>query len=94
MTVIDAELFVQAQDVEGDREALLEETLRQVPGVRFVSPRSHDDPTAAACVQIAFDPTLTNPVAIKEVLARHGFTVLLARESDSADESQPAPPSA
>jgi len=84
MALKDAELFVQAQDLVGDREALFEDALRQIPGVRFVSPRSQPGPSVEACVQIAFDPALTNPVIIKEALGRLGFNVLSARESDTA----------
>ena len=84
MTLMDAELFVQAEDLVGDRAALFEDALRQMPGVRFVSERHQPGPSVEACVQIAFDPELTNPVVLKEALGRLGFNVLSARESDTA----------
>lgn len=91
MAVIDAELYVQAMDLEGeDRERLFEATLRRIPGVSFVSPREHSGPSAERCVQIAFDPEQTNPVIIKDVLGRIGFNVLSARESDPASATDTA----
>jgi hypothetical protein len=88
MAVIDAELYVQAMDLEGEgRERLFEATLRQIPGVSFVSPREHTGPSAERCVQIAFDPEQTNPVIIKDVLGRIGFNVLSARETEPAGTS-------
>jgi hypothetical protein len=84
MALKDAELYVQAYDLAGDRQALFEDALSQVPGVEFVSPRTQPGPSVEACVQVAFDPEVTNPVAIKEALARLGFNVLSARESDTA----------
>jgi hypothetical protein len=82
--LIDAELFVQAQDLVGDRQALLEDALHQIPGVSFVSERAQPGPSVERCVQIAFDPEVTNPVVIKEALGHLGFNVLSARESDTA----------
>jgi hypothetical protein len=84
MALMDAELFVQAEDLIGDREALLENALRELPGVQFVSERHQSGPSVEGCVQIAFDPQVTNPVIIKEALGRRGFNVLSARESESA----------
>ena len=84
MALTDAELFVQQQDLVGDRNMLFQDVLRQQPGVAFVSPRAQEGPSAEACVQIAFDPTVTNPVILKEALAPYGFNVLSVRESDTA----------
>jgi hypothetical protein len=64
----------------------LEDALRQMPGVQFVSPRAQPGPSVERCVQIAFDPEVTNPVVIKEALSHLGFSVLSARESDTARE--------
>jgi hypothetical protein len=86
MALTDAELFMQAVDLDDTRHALLEQALHDMPGVRFVSQRAYRSSTAEVSVQIAFDPQITNPVIIKEELGRQGFTILSARESDTADE--------
>ena len=83
MALIDAELFMQAADWDDSRRALVEQALHDIPGVEFVSPPGTADPSVEARVQIAFDPQITNPVVIKQVLARQGFTVLSSRESDT-----------
>jgi hypothetical protein len=87
MALMDAELFMQAMDVAPSHWEALEAALRRLPGVQFVSQRVQEGPSAEVCVQIAFDPEVTNPVAIKEALGHDGFTVLSARASSTADES-------
>jgi hypothetical protein len=72
-----AELFLERDDVVS-RQAQLEALLCQQPGVHSFQVVAHDDPTVEVCLRVAIDPEVTNPVILKEALAREGFTVLSA----------------
>ncbi len=89
-----ADLFLERDDVVG-REAQFEHALRSMPGiisVRIVQPPGE---TLEAGARVEFDASVTNPVILREALAKQGFTVLSAAEHPErvpASERPGSPP--
>ncbi len=71
-----AALLIPRSDMDqlgADAEALL----RRLPGVRSVRAASGEDvDTAARRVEVKFDPGQTNPIVMRDALAREGIDVL------------------
>jgi carbon monoxide dehydrogenase subunit G len=78
-----AELLIQRAQVVG-RVEQLREALRALPGVQRVGTIDEDVASIEARVSVDFDPGVTNPVVLREALARAGFTVLSAAETTTS----------
>lgn len=89
-----ADLFLERDDVVG-REAQLEQALRSMPGVASVRIVQPPGETAEAGVRVEFDAAVTNPVILRQALAKQGFAVLSAAEHPErvAARERPGSPS-
>lgn len=79
MTADSADLLIQSGDVVG-KETQLRESLRRLPGVISVGELSRDAESVEARIRVEFDAGQTNPLIMKDALAREGFTVMSAAE--------------
>jgi hypothetical protein len=79
MSVDSADLFIQSGDVVG-KEAQLQEALRRLPGVTSVGELTGDTESVEARIRVEFDAGETNPLIMKDALAREGFTIMSASE--------------
>lgn len=79
MTSDSADLLIQWGDVVG-KETQLQEALRRLPGVTSVGAVSRDTDSIEARIRVEFDAGATNPLIMKDALARDGFTIMSASE--------------
>ena len=76
-----AALFVPRADMD-QTGADVEAVLRRLPGVRSVRSSTENVlDTAARRVDVEFDPGQTNPIVMRDALAREGIDVLNTDET-------------
>ncbi len=78
-----AVLLIQQEDAIR-RTGQLRETLGHLAGVQAVGEPAPVPDSAEMRVHVDFDPGTTNPVVMREALARDGFTVLSAGETTTS----------